>query len=182
MGDAWLPPGNVRSGMQSTMPSPRRDAVADEQQTFFSTSFFNWQASSWSNRVSGCMWLYWAVAVPLTVLVILVWTYTSNLVKKKRAEELAAQSRPKREPTDYDSDGDQVHWRMGSHDLGGEIQMDWRRPDIPASLHSTGSQRPHATSGSVDTAREQQRHGPQRPGSQRSQSSHSQTLAGAQSV
>ena len=43
------------------------------RQSFFSMSMFNWQASGTEPVLSSRFWIYWAVTLPLTLLVLSVW-------------------------------------------------------------------------------------------------------------
>jgi len=43
------------------------------EQALFSMPIFNWQADSGTTVVSHRFWIYWAITVPLTIVVVLVW-------------------------------------------------------------------------------------------------------------
>ena len=50
-----------------------RDDAKLIHQSFFSMSVFNWQASGTDPVLSSRFWIYWAVTLPLTLLVFSVW-------------------------------------------------------------------------------------------------------------
>ncbi|KAL8928730.1 MAG: hypothetical protein Q9208_001508 [Pyrenodesmia sp. 3 TL-2023] len=43
--------------------------------SFFSMSMFDWQAPEGSSVLSSLFWIYWAVTIPLTFVVFLVWRF-----------------------------------------------------------------------------------------------------------
>ena len=51
-------------------------------QSFFSMTFFNWQTAS-DRTVSKYLWVYFAVVIPITILVVAAWAF---LTKKNRQE------------------------------------------------------------------------------------------------
>ncbi|KAH8679210.1 hypothetical protein BGZ61DRAFT_69203 [Ilyonectria robusta] len=53
----------------------------------FSMSFFNYSPESDSWSVSEKFWLYWAIAVPITVVTPLLWQYWHRFFPSQRAEE-----------------------------------------------------------------------------------------------
>lgn len=61
------------------------------------------------------------VSLGLTIFVILMWRFTSKAVNKKKAEQLKVRDKVEKPGSMYDEDGDRVHFRFGSHDLGGEV-------------------------------------------------------------
>lgn len=50
-----------------------------------------------------------------------MWRFTSKAVDKKKSQALQATEKPEKPASMYDEDGDQVHFQVGSHDLGGEV-------------------------------------------------------------
>ncbi|KAK3722548.1 hypothetical protein LTR37_002540 [Vermiconidia calcicola] len=100
--------------------------------TFFSTTFFDWRAPTWQDRVLTSVWIYCVTSGGLILVVILLWHLFSRAVNKKRAERLKIDEKPSRQSTLYDVDGDQEHSRLDSHDLGGE--------DVIQSWGNTGDQ------------------------------------------
>lgn len=44
-------------------------------QSIFSMTMFNWQAGPDEQVTSGYLWLYFAVAVPLTILILAAWLF-----------------------------------------------------------------------------------------------------------
>ena len=50
--------------------------------SFFSMSFFNWHAGT-GESITSSLWVYFAAAVPLTLLVILVWVFCTRRSRKK---------------------------------------------------------------------------------------------------
>jgi hypothetical protein len=58
----------------------------------FSMSFFNYADSGW--RVSGKIWIYWACAIPTTLLTVLIWhSWTKIFPLNRRARGGARRSR-----------------------------------------------------------------------------------------
>jgi len=56
----------------SGLSPPERDLLTIAPQTIFSMSMFNWQASG-SQIVTHNFWIYWAISVPLAVLLVVLW-------------------------------------------------------------------------------------------------------------
>ena len=72
--------------------------------------------------MSGWIWIYCVVSVVLTLIVILSWRFTSQVVKKRSAMSPdLMKKKPESNSSIYDSDGERVHFRFGRHDLGGEV-------------------------------------------------------------
>ena len=57
-------------------------------QSFFSMSMFNWQASGNDPVLSSRFWIYWAVTLPLTLLVLSVWLSWLHHHKRHEPEPL----------------------------------------------------------------------------------------------
>ncbi len=53
-------------------------------QTLFSMNMFDWQAQGDEKVLSGNFWVYWAVTLPVTAIVLAVWAVWS---KPWKAEE-----------------------------------------------------------------------------------------------
>ena len=115
-----LPPTFVAASLfSSSFPSA---ACADEcNKTFFSTTFFEWRAPKWSDKMSACVWIYFLVSIPLTVGVVLAWLHTSKKVNKRKAKGLEDRQ-PQKEESIYSKDGCRRHFHENSHDLGGETE------------------------------------------------------------
>lgn len=48
--------------------------------TFFSMSMFDWDANNSSSpKVSKYIWVYWVIAIPMTVVVMFLWVWLSRL-------------------------------------------------------------------------------------------------------
>jgi Mg2+ and Co2+ transporter CorA len=65
--------------------------------TIFSMSFFNYSPDSRSWTVSGKFWIYWAVAIPLTVAASVVWYYwhkvfPPTLIGEEKRDEATSKS------------------------------------------------------------------------------------------
>ncbi|PVH92010.1 hypothetical protein DM02DRAFT_620193 [Periconia macrospinosa] len=41
--------------------------------SFFSMSMFDWRAAQWSSIASHRLWFYWAVSIPLTLIIMVIW-------------------------------------------------------------------------------------------------------------
>lgn len=64
-------------------------AALTQSQALFSTTFFTFGDSGW--KASPKLWVYWAIAAPVTILVVIVyvlWVSYSRLLEfvKKRSE------------------------------------------------------------------------------------------------
>jgi uncharacterized protein (DUF983 family) len=55
---------------------------ADYGQAFFSMEFFNWKIES-DAKVSSSLWLYFAVMVPLTIIIVLFWLMFTRRTRKR---------------------------------------------------------------------------------------------------
>ena len=49
-------------------------------------SMFNWQAPPGTNILSSRFWVYWAVTIPLTLLVLTVWLFWLHLHKSDTSD------------------------------------------------------------------------------------------------
>ena len=54
-------------------------------QSFFSMTFFDWRGDQGGN-VTSSLWIYFAVAIPLTALVILIWVFCTARSRKSMGE------------------------------------------------------------------------------------------------
>ena len=56
-------------------------------QSFFDMPLLNWEAPPGTSVIADRFWIYWAVAVPLTVGVLLVWGTWYLILGSHRAQE-----------------------------------------------------------------------------------------------
>lgn len=79
---------------------------------------FNWQADSGITVVSPRFWIYWAITLPLTIVVVLVWfIWIQRKDARHRREDLAT-----RQFDDSDTHDSDIHGSSGppAVDPGGE--------------------------------------------------------------
>lgn len=63
--------------------------MLNSRQSVLSTTFFDFHdANGLSGAVSPTFWLYWAIAIPLTILVVVAW-YLWERQRKKRVHGVA---------------------------------------------------------------------------------------------
>ena len=59
-------------------------------QTFFSMGMINWTPSAGAKpTVTPYVWVYWAIAVPLTIIVIIVWRIWWKIEDAKYQQQLS---------------------------------------------------------------------------------------------
>ena len=59
--------------------------------TIFSTDFFDWQAENGGMVVSELFWVFWALAVPLTIVIAVGWRLWWSFEKKRFDEDIKAE-------------------------------------------------------------------------------------------
>ncbi|KAJ3570173.1 hypothetical protein NPX13_g5815 [Xylaria arbuscula] len=59
--------------------------------TIFSTDFFDWQGGNGGKVVSELFWVFWAFAVPLTIVVAVGWRLWWSFEKKRFDEDIKAE-------------------------------------------------------------------------------------------
>lgn len=62
--------------------------------TLFAMPLFNWDAETWNNVVKARFWIYWAVAIPLTIVTLAIWSFWQRRRDRKniKLDEEARQS------------------------------------------------------------------------------------------
>lgn len=89
----------------------------------FSTTFFNFQAGDGEDEISGRFWIYWAVTVPITVIIVGIWW-----VWERRREKM------------YDQED--VDLEKGSEDMEKSIMATMRKRTMSkASTWDTGNKK-----------------------------------------
>jgi hypothetical protein len=54
--------------------------------TLFAIPLFNWDAESWHDVTKSRFWFYWAITIPLTLTVVLVWVFWQRSRNKHNIE------------------------------------------------------------------------------------------------
>jgi hypothetical protein len=55
--------------------------------SFFAIPLFNWRAVEGESLVDSRFWLYWAVTLPLTLVVIVIWGVWIKVMMRQHAKE-----------------------------------------------------------------------------------------------
>ena len=114
-------------------------------------SMFNWQASAGTNVLSSRFWVYWAVTVPLTLIVLAVWYFW---LRQHRSHDLAPfPHQLKRKHTVSDS--------VGNYNAN-RLQARFRFGKLRIEKHTTPAQDTEAASSAVESESNAERIGQSR--------------------